>query len=30
VFHEGMIVNRENLKLTVLSEGYQKEEDIYK
>ena len=30
VFHEGMIVNRENLKLTVISEGYQKEEEIYK
>lgn len=30
VFHEGVIVNRENLKLTVISEGYQKEEEIYK
>ncbi len=30
IFHEGVIVNRENLKLTVLSEGYQKEEEIYK
>jgi D-xylose transport system substrate-binding protein len=30
VFHEGMIVNRENLKLTVISEGYQKEEEVYK
>ncbi len=30
VFHDGMIVNRENLKLTVISEGYQKEEEIYK
>lgn len=30
VFHEGMIVNRENLKLTVISEGYQLEEEIYK
>ena len=30
VFHEGVIVNRENLKLTVVSEGYQKEEEIYK
>jgi D-xylose transport system substrate-binding protein len=29
VFHDGMIVNRENLKLTVISEGYQKEEEIY-
>jgi len=30
VFHNGMIVNRENLKLTVISEGYQKEEEIYR
>jgi len=30
VLHEGMVVNRENLKLTVISEGYQKEEEIYK
>ena len=30
VFHNGMVVNRENLKLTVVSEGYQKEEEIYK
>jgi D-xylose transport system substrate-binding protein len=30
VFYEGMVVNRENLKLTVVSEGYQKEEEIYK
>jgi len=30
VFHDGIIVNRENLKLTVISEGYQKEEEIYK
>jgi len=30
VFHDGMLVNRENLKLTVISEGYQKEEEIYK
>lgn len=29
-FHEGMVVNRENLKLTVISEGYQKEEEIFK
>jgi len=29
VFHDGMIVNRENLKLTVISEGYQKEEEVY-
>jgi D-xylose transport system substrate-binding protein len=26
----GVIVNRQNLKLTVVSEGYQKEEDIFK
>ena len=30
VLHEAMVVNRENLKLTVVSEGYQKEEEIYK
>lgn len=30
VFHDGMIVNRENLNLTIISEGYQKEEEIYK
>ncbi len=30
VFHNGMIVNKENLKLTVISEGYQKEEEVYK
>jgi D-xylose transport system substrate-binding protein len=30
VFHDGIIVNRENLKLTVISEGYQKEEEIFK
>lgn len=29
-FHESMLVNRENLKLTVISEGYQKETEIYK
>ena len=29
VFHNGMIVNKENLKLTVISEGYQKEEEVY-
>jgi D-xylose transport system substrate-binding protein len=28
--YDGVIVNRENLKLTVISEGYQKEEDVYK
>jgi D-xylose transport system substrate-binding protein len=30
MFHPSMIVNRENLKLTVISEGYQKEEEVYK
>ena len=30
LFHEAMIVNRENLKLTVISEGYQKLEEVYK
>jgi D-xylose transport system substrate-binding protein len=30
VFHTGMIVNRENLKLTVISEGYQREEEVYR
>uniref|UniRef100_UPI003217BA67 sugar ABC transporter substrate-binding protein n=1 Tax=uncultured Draconibacterium sp. TaxID=1573823 RepID=UPI003217BA67 len=30
VFQTGMIVNRENLKLTVISEGYQKEEEVFK
>lgn len=30
MFHEAMIVNRDNLKLTVISEGYQKEEEVYK
>ncbi len=29
VFHNGMIVNKENLKLTVISEGYQREEEVY-
>lgn len=29
-FHDGIIVNRENLKLTVISEGYQTEEDVYR
>lgn len=28
--HNAMLVNKENLKLTVISEGYQKEEEIYK
>ncbi|MBN1987100.1 MAG: substrate-binding domain-containing protein [Prolixibacteraceae bacterium] len=30
VFHEAMIVNKENLKLTVISEGYQTEEEVYR
>ncbi|MDX8338839.1 substrate-binding domain-containing protein [Draconibacterium sp. IB214405] len=30
VFHTGMIVNKENLALTVISEGYQREEEVYK
>ncbi|MCG6188834.1 sugar ABC transporter substrate-binding protein [Maribellus maritimus] len=30
VFHEAMIVNKENLKLTVISEGYQTEEAVYR
>ncbi len=30
VFHDAMIVNRENLKLTVISEGYQKEEEVFR
>ena len=30
VFHDGVVVNRENLKLTVISEGYKKAEEIYK
>ncbi len=30
VFHNGMVVNKENLKLTVISEGYQTEEEIFK
>lgn len=30
VFHNAMIVNRENLRLTVISEGYQTEEAVYK
>ena len=29
VFYNGMIVNRENLKLTVISEGYQTAEEVY-
>lgn len=30
VFHSVSIVNKENLKLTVISEGYQKEEEVFK
>lgn len=30
VLHEAMVVNKENLKLTVISEGYQTEEEIYR
>ncbi|HDR51601.1 MAG TPA: sugar ABC transporter substrate-binding protein [Mariniphaga anaerophila] len=30
VYHDGMVVNRENLKLTVISEGYQTEEEVYR
>jgi D-xylose transport system substrate-binding protein len=30
VFHDAMIVNKENLKLTVISEGYQKEEEVFR
>jgi D-xylose transport system substrate-binding protein len=30
VLHEGMVVNKENLKLTVISEGYQTEEEVYR
>ena len=30
VYHDAMVVNRENLKLTVISEGYQKEEEVFK
>jgi D-xylose transport system substrate-binding protein len=29
VFHNAMIVNKQNLKLTVISEGYQTEEAVY-
>lgn len=29
-FHNAVLVNRENLRLTVISEGYQKEEEVYK
>lgn len=30
VFHTGILVNKDNLKLTVISEGYQKEEEVYR
>lgn len=30
ILQNGMIVTKDNLKLTVISEGYQKEEDIFK
>jgi D-xylose transport system substrate-binding protein len=30
IFHDAMIVNRENLQLTVISEGYQTEEEVFK
>ncbi len=30
VLHNAMVVNSENLKLTVISEGYQKEEEVFK
>ncbi len=30
VFHDGVVVNKDNLKLTVISEGYQKEEEVYR
>ena len=30
VLHDAMVVNKENLKLTVISEGYQVEEDVFK
>ncbi|MEN8116201.1 MAG: substrate-binding domain-containing protein [Bacteroidota bacterium] len=29
VLHDAMVVNRENLKLTVISEGYQKAEEVF-
>jgi D-xylose transport system substrate-binding protein len=29
VLHDGMLVNKDNLKLTVISEGYQKEEEVF-
>jgi len=30
IFHDAMIVNRENLQLTVISEGYRTEEEVFK
>lgn len=30
VLHQAMLVNKENLKLTVISEGYQTEEEVYR
>jgi D-xylose transport system substrate-binding protein len=30
VLHDAMVVNKENLKLTVISEGYQTEEEVYR
>jgi D-xylose transport system substrate-binding protein len=29
VFHNGILVNKDNLKLTVISEGYQSEEEVF-
>lgn len=30
ILHDAMVVNKENLKLTVISEGYQTEEEVYR
>ena len=30
ILHEAMILTRENLKLTVISEGYQTEEEVFR
>ncbi len=30
IFHNAMVVNSQNLKLTVISEGYQTEEEVYR
>jgi D-xylose transport system substrate-binding protein len=30
VLHNGILVNKENLKLTVISEGYQSEDEVYR